>query len=114
MKNKVNLIGRIGVMPELKEASNGNKYARFPLAVNQNYKDKKGNWVEDTQWMNLVIWGASAERLVERVQKGMEIAIEGKIINKQFEVNGEKRYATDIHVDDFMIPNIKATATVNN
>lgn len=109
IKNKVNLIGRIGMAPELQNASNGTSYSRFSIAVNQNYKDKKGNWVEDTQWMSLVLFGRDAERFVKQAQKGMEVAIEGRIINRQFEgKDGNKRYVTDIHVDDFFLLNVKS------
>lgn len=110
MKNKVNLIGRIGVMPEIQNTPNGQAYSRFTLAINQNYKDKKGAWVESTQWMNLVIWGANAERFVKRASKGMEIAIEGTLQNREYEgKDGAKKFYTDIRVDEFQLLNVKAT-----
>lgn len=108
MRNKVNLIGRIGMAPELSNATNGNPYSKFTLAVNQPYKDKQGNWVDDTQWMNLIVWGKDAERFVKQAQKGMEIAVEGKIQNRQYEgKDGNKRYVMDIHVDSFFLLNVK-------
>lgn len=114
MKNKVNLIGRIGVMPELKKTASGQAYARFPLAVNQSYKDKKGAWVENTQWMNLIIWGSGAERLIQRAVKGIEIAIEGTLQTNEFQgKDGTKRFSTEVRVDEFQIPNQKAVVTNN-
>ena len=108
MRNKVNLIGRIGMTPELNNATNGSTYSKFTLAVNQPYKDKQGNWVDDTQWMNLIVWGKEAERFVKQVQKGMEVAVEGKIQNRQYEgKDGNKRYVMDIHVDSFFLLNVK-------
>lgn len=111
MKNKVNLIGRLGMTPELQNAE-GNAYSRFSIAINQNYKDKTGNWVEDTQWMSVTAWGLEAKRLVKQAQKGMEIAIEGKIRNRQYEdKDGKKRYVTDIYVDSFYLLNVKQNVT---
>ncbi|HRO76143.1 MAG TPA: single-stranded DNA-binding protein [Crocinitomicaceae bacterium] len=115
MRNKVNLIGRLGVTPELHNTANGNAYTRFTLAVNQRQKDKQGNWTDDTQWMSLVAWGKEAERFVKQVQKGMEVAVEGKIQNRQYEgKDGNKRYVTDIQVDSFFLLNVKQNTNAQN
>lgn len=114
MKNKVNLIGRLGMAPELHNTSNGNMYTRFSLAIKNSYKDKKGEWIEDTQWMNLVMWGKEAERFVQSAQKGMEIAVEGKVQNRPFEgKDGVKKYVTDILVETFFLLNVKTTTSNN-
>lgn len=112
MKNNVNLIGRLGGTPEIQNTSNGNAYTRFTLAVNNRYKDKKGEWTDDTQWMSLVMWGKDAERFVANAQKGMEVAIEGKLQNRQFEgKDGAKRTVTDVLVETFHLLNVKMKST---
>ena len=105
LRNKVNLIGRIGKNPEIQTVGTTKDYAltRFPLATNESYKDKNGQWHENTQWHNLVIWGKTAERMSNTITKGQEIMIEGRLVNKQYEKDGEKRYSTDIEVTDFLL-----------
>ncbi len=105
LRNKVNLIGRIGKNPEIQTVGTTKDYAltRFPLATNESYKDKNGQWHENTQWHNLMAWGKTAERITKLIQKGQEIMIEGRIVNKMYEKDGEKRYTTDIEVTDFLL-----------
>ena len=105
LRNKVNLIGRIGMNPELKTVGTTKDYAltNFSLATNESYKDKNGQCHENTQWQNLIAWGKVAERITKLVQKGQEIMIEGRLVNKQYEKDGEKRYSTDIEVTDFLL-----------
>lgn len=111
LRNKVNLIGRIGKNPEIQTVGTTKDYAltRFPLATNESYKDKNGQWHENTQWHNLMAWGKTAERITKLIQKGQEIMIEGRIVNKMYEKDGEKRYSTDIEVTDFLLLSPKNT-----
>jgi single-strand DNA-binding protein len=105
LKNKVSLIGRIGKTPEKQLVGTNKNYilTSFPLAVNDKYKDKNGQWHENTHWYNLTAWGKTAERISEILKKGQEIMIEGKMINKIYEKDGEKRYSTDIEVTEFLV-----------
>ena len=104
LRNKVQLIGNLGMTPEVKEFEKGRKMAKFSLATNESYKDSKGNKVENTQWHNLVAWGKTAELIGKYLEKGTEIAIEGKLINRMYEdKTGVKKYITEIEVSDFLI-----------
>ena len=106
LKNKVNLIGRLGVKPEIMTFDTGRKLARFSLATNDRYKDKNGEWQEDVQWHNVTVWGKVADRVEKRLEKGQEILLEGKISYQSYETNqGEKRYSTVIEGNDFMLLN---------
>lgn len=108
LRNKVSLIGRLGAKPEIQNLNGGYVLTRFSLATNESFKDKNGEWKENTQWHNIVIWGKIAERFVKSADKGNEVALEGRLINKQYESKtGEKRYSTDIEVSDFILMNIK-------
>lgn len=103
LRNKVNLIGRLGAKPEIQKV-NGFVLTRFRVATNETFKSKSGEWKTDTQWHSVVIWGKPAERFVKMADKGFEVAIEGKLINKQYESKaGEKRFSTDIEASDFLL-----------
>jgi len=106
LKNKVNLIGRLGAQPEVMAFETGRKLVRFSLATNDRYKDKNGEWKEDVQWHNITLWGKIAERAERILDKGQEILLEGKISYQSFENNqGEKRYSTVIEGNDFLLLN---------
>ena len=117
LRNKVSLIGRIGKNPELQTVGGvGKEYAltRFPIAINENYKDKAGVWHDNTQWYNLIAWGKTAELIAKIIQKGQEVMIEGKIVNRSYEKDGEKKYATDIEVTDFLLLSAKNNENTTN
>lgn len=104
LRNKVTLIGHIGAKPEIQTLNGGYVITRISLATNEGYKTKDGEWKENTQWHNLVLWGKAAESFVKVTDKGSEVMVEGKIVNKQYETkSGEKRYSTEIDVADFLL-----------
>ena len=102
LRNSVQLIGRLGKDPEVKEFSNSKK-ASFTIATTDTYKNQKGEKVEDTQWHNIVIWGKLAGVAEKYLKKGQEIAIEGKLIHRAYETNGAKKYVTEINVNDLVM-----------
>jgi single-strand DNA-binding protein len=103
LKNKVQLIGHVGQTPEIKNLNNGNKMARFSLATNDSYINAKGEKVEQTYWHNLVAWGKTAELIENYVEKGNQVAVEGKLVNRSYETDkGEKRFITEVSVNEIM------------
>jgi single-strand DNA-binding protein len=103
LRNSVQLIGRLGKDPEVKEFAK-NKKASFTIATTDAYKNQKGEKVEDTQWHNIVIWGKLANIAEKYLKKGQEVALEGKLIHRAYETtNGEKRYITEINVNDLVL-----------
>jgi len=110
LRNKVQLIGRLGQAPEVKHLDSGKTVANFNLATNDNYKNAKGELIENTEWHNLVAWGKTAEIIEKYVQKGSEIAIEGKLTNRSWEdKDGNKRYTTEILVNELLLLGEKKT-----
>lgn len=104
LRNKVQLIGRIGQNPEILTFENGNKMAKFRIATNESYKNAKGEKVEDTQWHNVTVWGKQADTIEKYVTKGSEIAVEGKLVTRTFETKeGEKRTKTEIVAQEFLL-----------
>ena len=102
LRNRVQLIGRLGKDPEVK-SFNDKKKATFSLATSDTYKNQKGEKVADTQWHNVVIWGNLAEVAEKYLKKGNEVAVEGKLIHRVYEANGEKRFMTEINVNDLLM-----------
>ena len=104
LRNKVSLIGRLGAQPEVVTFDSGKKLARFALATNESYKDKSGEWKENTQWHNITVWGRMADRAAQILIKGQEIVLEGRLVNNSYETKeGEKRYSTVVEASDFLI-----------
>ncbi|MEX1192784.1 MAG: single-stranded DNA-binding protein [Brumimicrobium sp.] len=104
LRNTVSLIGNLGVDPEFKTLEGGNMLTRFRVATNESYKNKEGEWVENTQWHNIVAWGKSAELCNKLLKKGSEIVLEGKLVNDSYTTKeGEKRYKTEINLREFML-----------
>ncbi|MFN0274315.1 MAG: single-stranded DNA-binding protein [Chitinophagales bacterium] len=103
LKNKVQLIGNLGMAPEVKDI-NGTKLVKFSIATNESYKNSKGEKVTETQWHSLIAWGKIAEIAEKYLQKGSEVAIEGKLINRNYtDKTGVKRYITEVQVNDLLM-----------
>ncbi|MEJ6492794.1 MAG: single-stranded DNA-binding protein [Flavobacteriales bacterium] len=103
LRNKVSLIGRLGQEPTLQTVGKGFQLVKVSLATSENFKDTTGKWVEKTQWHNLVVWGKTAENFSKLATKGQEIMTEGRIVNRSYEKDSEKRYVTEIEVNDFLL-----------
>lgn len=111
LKNQVRLIGNVGALPVLKTFENGQSNVRFSMAINENYTDKKGVKQTETQWYNLVAWGKTAELVSKYVEKGAEVAIEGKLSTRSYEdKEGTTRYVTEIILNEFMLVGAKKAA----
>ena len=105
LRNKVTLIGFLGMDPELHILEGNRKLAKVSIAINESYKNAKGEKVTETQWHNLVAWGKTAEFMSKYLQKGSEVVVEGKLVNRNYYTNkaGVKSYITEIEVRDLLI-----------
>jgi single-strand DNA-binding protein len=102
--NKVELIGRLGKDPEVKNLSNGSAVANFSVATSEKWKDKRsGEMQEKTEWHNIVVWNEKTIEFIEKyLNKGDLVRIEGKIQTRSWEDNdGNKKYATEIVIPAF-------------
>lgn len=103
LRNRITLIGRTGKEVEIVNFDNG-MLAKVSLATSDHYTNAKGEKIEDTQWHNLVAYGKTAEIMQKYVQKGKEIAVEGKLTYRNYEdKEGQKRYLTEIKVDEVIL-----------
>ncbi len=104
LKNKVQLIGYLGANPEVKSLNDGKKLARLSIATSESYLNANGEKVTDTQWHNVVAWGKSAEYAEKYLVKGNEIAVDGKLINRNYtDKEGVKKYICEVQVNEFLI-----------
>ena len=111
LKNKVQLIGNLGSNPEIRTTESGKKWARFSVATNESYRTAKGEKVTETQWHNLVAWGKVADIAERYLSKGSEVAIEGKLINRNYtDKEGNKRYVTEVQVNEVLMLGEKKSA----
>ena len=103
LKNSVRLVGHLGMDPEVKSFDNDRKLAKLSLATNESYKNDKGERITDTQWHNLILWNGQAKLAADYLKKGDEVAIEGKIANRNYtDKDGKKRYVSEIVVNEFL------------
>jgi single-strand DNA-binding protein len=110
LKNKVQLIGMLGNPPEVKNTESGKKLARFSIATNEIYRNAKGEKVKETTWHNLIAWGKVADIVEKYLNKGSEVAIEGKLISRSYtDTNGVKRYITEVEVSELLMLGSKAS-----
>jgi len=104
LRNKVQLIGRLGQEPEIITFSDGKKMAKFSLATDDSYKDKTGNKVERNYWHNIVVKNGLVKVIESYVNKGQEIAVEGKLTSRSYEdKDGQKRYVTEIVCNELLM-----------
>ena len=102
--NKVMLIGRVGADPDVRQLSGDSKVARVSLATSNRYKDRNGDWVEDTTWHTVQIFGKTAEFVENYVGKGANLYVEGRIRNRKFtDQTGAERSVTEIVAEDVQL-----------
>jgi single-strand DNA-binding protein len=111
LKNKVQLIGNLGSSPEVRNTEAGKKLVRFSVATNESYRNSKGEKVTETQWHNLIAWGNVAEIAQKYLTKGSEVAIEGKLVSRNYtDKEGNKKYITEIQVNELLMLGGKSVA----
>jgi single-strand DNA-binding protein len=104
LRNKVQLIGHLGNTPEIINLESGKKLAKFSLATNESYRNAKGETIKETQWHNVVAWGKTVDIISKYLQKGNEIAIEGKLVTRSYDdKSGNKKYVTEVVVNELLM-----------
>jgi len=102
IKNSVQLIGNIGNALEITSFESGSKKLSISLATNDYYTNSKGEKTKQTEWHNLVAWGKTAENMAQSLEKGSEIAIQGKLSNRSYtDKAGATKYITEVIISDY-------------
>ena len=98
--NKVQLIGRLGADPEIKQMVNGKNVARLSVATSQSWKDKStGERKEKTEWHRIVIFNEGLVNIVQQyLKKGANIYLEGQLTTRKWrdEKSGQDKYSTEV------------------
>ena len=101
MVNKCIFIGRLGRDPETKYLPSGEPVCNFSIAIDESYKNKSGEKVQKTEWVNIVAFRKLAEICGNYLVKGKQVYVEGKIQTRSWEdKEGVKRSATEIVAND--------------
>ena len=98
--NKVQLIGRLGADPEIKQMVNGKSVARLSIATSQSWKDKSsGEKKEKTEWHRVVIFNEGLVNVVQQyVKKGANVYVEGQLSTRKWkdEATGQDKFSTEV------------------
>lgn len=109
MLNKVTLIGRLTVDPELRYTSTGKAVCAFTLAVDSGYGDNKR-----TDFVNIVVWSKAGENCAKFLSKGKLCCVDGRLQIRSYEnKDNEKRYATEVVASDVVFLSPKEPAKQN-
>ncbi len=102
MVNRVTLIGNLGKDIELKELESGSLLGRVSLATHDNFKDRRGEWQEKTEWHEIVFWEAIARRAEKQLKKGSLVFVEGKLIHRNYkDADGQERRISEVRANYF-------------
>ena len=103
--NKVQLIGRLGADPEIKQMVNGKNVARLSIATSQSWKDKStGERKEKTEWHRVVIFNEGLVNIVQQyLKKGANVYLEGQLSTRKWrdEKLGQDKYSTEVVLQGF-------------
>lgn len=109
--NKVVLAGRLTADPELKTTQSGVSVCSFTLAINRKYSKEK----QETDFINCIAWRSTAEFISKYFGKGSSLCATGSIQTRSWQdQNGQKRYATEVIVDEAMFVDSKSEVSTNN
>lgn len=104
IRNKVQLIGNLGQLPEIRTTETGKKVARFSIATNDTYRSANGERITQTSWHNVIAWGKLAEISEKYLTKGREVAVSGKLVHRNYiDKNGVKRYVTEVVLNELLM-----------
>jgi single-strand DNA-binding protein len=100
--NHVVLVGRLTRNAELKYTNSGAAVSKFGIAINQRRK-KDDQWVEESHFFDVVLWGKTAESLNQYLVKGKQIGVEGQLRQNRWEQDGQARSKVEIHATNIQL-----------
>lgn len=98
--NKFIGIGNLGRDAEVRMAG-ASKVANFSIAISEKWKDQNGQQQEKTEWVNLVAWKGLADVAEKFFKKGVKLYVEGKLVTRSFDKEGQTHYRTEIVLQNF-------------
>ncbi|AGL03966.1 single-stranded DNA-binding protein [Desulfoscipio gibsoniae] len=101
MLNKVILIGRLTRDPELRHTASGMPVASFSLAMNRQFTNRQGERVDETDYIDIVVWQKLAETCANYLGKGRLVAVEGRLQSRSYEdKQGIRRKVVEVVASD--------------
>lgn len=97
--NRVILIGNVTRAVELKYIPSGTAVAELGMAINDKRKDASGAWIEETTFVDVTLWGRTAEVASEYLEKGRPVLIEGRLKLDTWEKDGRKQSKLKVVAD---------------
>ena len=98
--NRTQLIGNLVSDVEFKQSASGTEVARLRLAVRRNFKNQQNEYESD--FINCVAFGKTAEMISQYFNKGSKIAVDGRIQTGSYDnKQGQRVYTTDIVIENF-------------
>lgn len=99
--NTITIIGNVTREPELRFTPSGQANSRFGVAVNRRWQDKSsGEWQEATSFFDVVCWRELAENCSESLPKGARVIVSGRLEQRTYEKDGDKRSVVEIIADE--------------
>jgi single-strand DNA-binding protein len=100
--NMVTMIGNLTREPELRYTTGGHAVAKFGIAVAKKWKDRKGEWQEETTFLNVNAWRQLAENVAESFTVGARVIVSGHLVVQSWEDKdtGAKRTSVEIEADE--------------
>ena len=99
--NKVILMGNLTRDPETRQTPSGQSVTNFSLAVSRSWKGQDGNTQEQVSFFDCVAWGKTGEIIAQYIQKGRPILVSGRLDQRSWEQDGNKRSKVEVIVEDF-------------
>ena len=95
--NKAEITGYIGMDPKITTFDDGRQVLRLSVATDENYKDRNGEWKQETTWHTIVAWSGKEMPNFSEIKKGQCVSAQGKIKNKSIEGrDGQVKYYYEI------------------
>lgn len=97
--NRVLLIGNLTKDPELRYTPSGTPVGTLRLAINSSYKSQTGERKEETCFVNVIVWSRQAETCNQYLKKGRAVFVEGRLVSRSWEAEGQKRSTMEVRAD---------------
>ena len=95
--NRVELLGRVGIDPEMNYTPNGIAVTRIRLATDRYRKNAE----DSTDWHTVVVWGKQGEAVNRYVEKGQRIYVAGRLVQNSWQADdGQRRHSTEVHASE--------------
>jgi len=99
--NKVILMGNLTRDPETRQTPSGQSVTNFSLAISRTWKGQDGSTQEAVSFIDCVAWGRTGEVIAQYIQKGRPILVSGRLDQRSWEQDGNKRSKVEVIVEDF-------------